>query len=1083
MTNRRPRRRGQIGDDLFSAEPESFLGARLAVLKWPDPGRFPVNHAASRVRNLVWPDLVESSDPLLVAGFSSIGELIDLLSAWGKEQREGTFRIVLGSEPFSSQRSSFGAPGTVFTDEVRDYWLGKGISLRLSAKLLLTRELLAQRRIAVRYVAGGWALHAKVYIGSRAATLGSSNFTGAGLSAQAEANIRSRAVDAARDYEGTVSIAENYWEVGDPWDEQFARLLEDLLRVTTWREALARACASLLEGSWAEKYLPSGRERRLLWPSQVAGIAQALWVIDNVGSVLIADATGSGKTRMGAHLVRSVQDRLVQSGRIRSGSAALVSPPGVTATWEREALECGAWLRVISHGQLSRNGDSVGDDSVRETQILALDESHNFLNQSTKRTQKVVGSAADHVLLFTATPISSGAKDLLTLVQLLGPDNFDDATIDMLMELERKQEAPLDPRQKEALRAELQRFTVRRTKTLLNGYVDADPEAYRDLETGRTNRYPQHRPSTYKTSETEPDNEIAGQIRAHAAQLRGLASLGTVIQRPVSTGQRTTDEQILRQRLTSAKGFTSHRIFDGMRSSRAALVEHLRGTAAAVAAEDLPSTYRASDSGNMLHRMDELMDSGPPRIELDCELPDWLAQKDAWRAVCEQEFNTYLTIGELATRLSRSREVGKADLITKVQENHDRIVVFDHHPITLAVVESLLTKAGGIRVLTATGSTPKGKKSVQRALSRDSHDTATALCSDALNEAINLQGASAIIHLDIPTTLRVAEQRVGRIDRMDSPYDAIESFWPDDGLRFATSAAELLHARAETTKHLLGANLHLPAISAAGESDPERIIDVNERIEELQRSAAEWDGIIDALEPVRSLVEGKQALISRTEYKEFVSTKQRVLCRVSPVVSSLPWAFFAVAGTQQGAPHWILLEEDPPRELHNLADVTERLRELLAEDPPARAFDSACEDRLSLFLDRAIRLDHVLLPRRLVRALEQMQRLTGEWAEAAFKQQAYAEAQRWRRLQEVATGQASPKPDPYVAAQRWVDLVKPRLLDHQRSTRRRLVRLKDIDATLRREPLGLTAVEKAMEGIPTVLDIDTRISACILGMP
>ena len=35
-----------------------------------------------------------------------------------------------------------------------------------------------------------------------------------------------------------------------------------------------------------------------------------------------------------------------------------------------------------------------------------------------------------------------------------------------------------------------------------------------------------------------------------------------------------------------------------------------------------------------------------------------------------------------------------------------------------------------------------------------------------MNEGVNLQGASAIVHLDLPTTLRVAEQRV---DRMDSP--------------------------------------------------------------------------------------------------------------------------------------------------------------------------------------------------------------------------------------------------------------------------------------------------------------------------
>ena len=35
-------------------------------------------------------------------------------------------------------------------------------------------------------------------------------------------------------------------------------------------------------------------------------------------------------------------------------------------------------------------------------------------------------SAADHVLMFTATPINRGAEDLLSLVDQLGADNFED---------------------------------------------------------------------------------------------------------------------------------------------------------------------------------------------------------------------------------------------------------------------------------------------------------------------------------------------------------------------------------------------------------------------------------------------------------------------------------------------------------------------------------------------------------------------------------------------------------------------------------------------------------------------------------
>ena len=49
-------------------------------------------------------------------------------------------------------------------------------------------------------------------------------------------------------------------------------------------EQLVRACAEVLEGTWADKY-----SERLVadsppfWPSQLQGIAQALWVLENVG--------------------------------------------------------------------------------------------------------------------------------------------------------------------------------------------------------------------------------------------------------------------------------------------------------------------------------------------------------------------------------------------------------------------------------------------------------------------------------------------------------------------------------------------------------------------------------------------------------------------------------------------------------------------------------------------------------------------------------------------------------------------------------------------------------------------------------
>ncbi len=131
-----------------------------------------------------------------------------------------------------------------------------------------------------------------------------------------------------------------------------------------------------------------------------------------------------------------------------------------------------------------------------------------------------------------------------------------------------------------------------------------------------------------------------------------------------------------------------------------------------------------------------------------------------------------------------------------------------------------------------------------------------------MSEGLNLQGASAIVHLDLPTTLRIAEQRVGRVDRMDSPYDVIEAWWPDDSDAFATSVNELLTARSEESAALLGSNLAIPELlnsrrrAAARPRSGDAPVDVHEVAEAVENLQAHtWEGIHDALDPVRELVE------------------------------------------------------------------------------------------------------------------------------------------------------------------------------------------------------------------------------------
>jgi hypothetical protein len=1078
-------------DDLFSVGAEPLVRHRLASAQWPPPEHYPVNHAQGRVRDQVWDDLSASSNALVVAGFASIAKVIELVAAHAQRPDPSRVRILLGTEPFGTERVDFGSAGSAFTDDVRRYWLDeRGISLRLSAKIVQTMMALDEGWLQVRFVPGTTRLHAKIYVADRAATVGSSNFTDAGLSSQFEANVRFNRTGEPQGYAQTRLVAENYWQVGRDWGQELRVLLNDLLQFVPWEEALARACADLLEGQWAARYLGGAGSQARLWPSQIAGIAQAMWVVENVGSVLVADATGSGKTRMGAHLTRAVRDRLWSTGRVRGDLTVLVCPPAVENQWLRESAACGLTVRTVSQGLLSRSttGTAVHEEAVGSAQILAVDEAHNFLSRSSNRTRHVREASADHVLLFTATPINRGAEDLLSLVDLLGADNFEDETLDLLDQLGRqRQDTVLTAGQQDLLRREIQRFTVRRTKAALNGLVAQDPDAYRHTDSGRVCRYPTHEPHTYATGETAADERVADTIRRLALQLIGLPLIGAVIAVPPSLRREYTDQRWLDLRLGAAAGLAQHHVLAAMRSSAAALREHLVGTVAAVDALGL-ILNKPQPTGDMLATVARLREQGPPRVELACELPGWLRSESAWQMTCEQEIERYEAIHTAAQSLSQARERAKAQLLTTLARRHSRVLAFDRHPISLASI-SRFVDADARDVILASGAAPAARKQVRERFAIDSERRGIALCTDAMSEGLNLQGASAIVHLDLPTTLRVAEQRVGRVDRMDSPYDVIEAWWPDDSVAFATRANELLATRNSESRALLGSNLSIPELAGTGatsKSRTETLIDVDAvaRVVETLETGA-WDGIEDALAPVRGLVAGSDALLTPEQYALHRGAGARIIARVSPVQSQHAWAFFACRGHANGAPRWVLIHGSDARVVHGLDQVTRELRLRLAERPESRGFDEACEEWLTLFLRAAAKSEAALIPRRLQRALQQMHATCRAWAQAARSAGDEELAYRWEAVARLAvTGDDEILVDLYQVGERWLQVVQPlREAARRKGRRNRYSRLSDIDAALRSSPIALDTVEGNLRGLQRLEPFDQRVSSCILGVP
>lgn len=1071
---------------------------------WPDRERFPYNYEKFSVGSIIENDLRRSKNPLIITGYASLEKIIDFLadsySSWqSNPDAFEQIRILLGNEPYPTKAQEF-RYSEKLPQEIEDYWMEQGISIRKCGKVIAAIQLLKNEIVETR-IANKKPIHAKIFKGDSAITIGSSNYSTSGLSYQIEANVRFKTSkkEIAR-FEESCHLAEKIWNLGRCYNNELIALLTKLLSYDTWQVTLARAGAELLEGEWAKKYkstnLWSGEPQ--LWPSQEQGIAQAIWVIENVGSVLIADATGSGKTRMGVHLIKGVINHIWGTGRRRKGGPVLICPPKVKNSWEEEFGICGCGFQVYSHGSLSSATSRIHHvllDVIRRGQVLAVDEAHNFFNDHSNRTQALFSNMADYVLLFTATPINKGVKDLLSIVELLGADNFDDELVESLKLLWSQPEKQNERMPKELsnnLSRAIQQFTVRRTKAMFNSMIDIEPKRYKNTADALC-RYPEEISKDYDCGETDADRKLAQQIRQATDRLRGLVYLKEISELPkFLRKQGWSEEKYLEARLKSAKVLPAYQVMACLRSSRAALIEHIYGTDRAQNHFDIdPNTRIKKDTGNLIKTLEKI--SGKlPENKLGIKLPEWLSDPARHKEACEEEIEVYTDIANLCEKISDAREKTKAAHLVELLKHHKLMIVFDSRLITLHQIKHLLEREG-VKTLLATGDTTTDCDRVNKSFKLGSQESRViGLCSDAMSEGVNLQQASAVVQLTIPSVIRLAEQRIGRIARMDSPHPAIEVWWPKDSNEFALRSSESKFvARHNLVSDLLGSNISLPD-NLSPEEDTESSDEVITSKAELAKNegskASESWTLGDVFDPVRSLVKGDQSLVSGEVYDRVRANKVRTSLSIVPAKNDYPWAFFAIAGTEWGSPRWVYFDFLEGKPITDLDYISQKVKENLdatVKDLPLETASVWQED----FLDKLNNAEKKMLPKKKQRALELMKEVLEEYKNKSVKDEDREREQLVNELLSLVNevrsrGQIlSREVDLSLLAEWWLDLIQPKWLERLQERRRsEPLRLKDLYQNLIDDPIFTEKLKDALK-VDTVKPLEERIVAAIIGVP
>src|SRR5207245_1060457 len=152
-------------------------------------------------------------------------------------------------------------------------------------------------------------------------------------------------------------------------------------------------------------------------------------------------------------------------------------------------------------------------------------------------------------------------------------------------------------------------------------------------------------------------------------------------------------------------------VMAGLRSSRAALTEHVLGTEHACTLFGLTRS-KSGSTGNMVQKLRD-MAGHPPKNLLHTPPPPWVADPAEHRRASEAEIAVDERIPALAARLSDARERTKTAQLLALLDKHPVLLAFDSALITLDHFKTQLDATGKCEAIIATGENEQGRRRIR----------------------------------------------------------------------------------------------------------------------------------------------------------------------------------------------------------------------------------------------------------------------------------------------------------------------------------------------------------------------------------
>jgi superfamily II DNA or RNA helicase len=640
-------------------------------------------------------------------------------------------------------------------------------------------------------------IHAKLYImtfkeGDRdtgRVITGSSNFTQAGLIDNLEFNVE---LKNRSDYDFAKTKFEELWAEAVDVSEKYTQTIQEKTWLTKNINPYELYLKFLYEYFKDElsqtddifiNYLP---ENFIKLEYQEQAVLNAKKILLEYGGVFISDVVGLGKTYISAMLAGQLD-----------GRSLVIAPPVLL-----NESNPGSWKNVFSDFRVHADYESIGklDDllsrNLEKYSNVIIDEAHRFRTESTISYEKLAEICrGKRVILVTATPYNNSPKDILSLLKLF--QKAKKSTIPNLPDLEAffqqldKKVKGLDRKgnyeefiktvksnAREIREKVLKYLMVRRTRTEIEKYFKKDIQE-------RGLKFPEVKkpePLFYELNDKEDEifNRTIELITNHFRYSRYTPLLyykGKIdqleAQSQINMGRFM--KILLVKRLESSFFAFRKSIQRFIQSYRMYIKEYENGY-----------VYISKKHINKIFDLLENDDDAAIQELIDEGKADKYKSEDfreEFKNDLHSDFEILLEIEKLWQNITRDPKLQKfkTELSNNEVLKKNHLIIFTESKETANYLYTHLNQEYANKVLLYTGDSDESirDKVIENFDARaryKKNDFRILISTEVLSEGVNLHRANVVINYDIPWNPTRMMQRVGRINRVDTPHDTIYTF-------------------------------------------------------------------------------------------------------------------------------------------------------------------------------------------------------------------------------------------------------------------------------------------------------------------